>query len=562
MINEKSLNDISGLTRKWKGWRSKAVGGICSLTASRKGSKLLIKTALGAVLCISLTGAWYSSRISSTVTLYSVQLNVSDPITNETETAEAVIPGLRMVVFGGGDAATPNVSVSKQAEQQYSWTEIMCQQLGCDSYISFIPQMDEIGGAVASNPLLDAAYKRVSNRDESMSKLDYSWVTSQFPRPTQHDLATQVSSFLSQPKPREVFSETVWVFNIGYWDIWYLAALPKRLAANVLDSSVRDLFFQIEKLYQAAQDEESIAFSDYYSDHDNSTPLETPLADDNYPRAPFRIFLTRLFDISLTPGFVSARPEPPHPHSRSDQLRNAAFLTKYWNALLEAAVDDWLAKPDPDYWSTADTIDIQVVKALVGKKSPGVGERYDGDEEGRDPYAASGIQLPFRAIASYGMSTYLQELMIDRQLRSTGLFDHNGLGARPPEYGFPDISMPCALPIPGDINRALENDTDAGAGDTVVVCQEPDSYLFYTEFILGRRAIGEIGTRAARRFLDQVEPRSKWREKAREREREQERERQLELEREKMRQQEMERKREREQEEQRKQGHETIAITT
>ncbi|KAI1821053.1 hypothetical protein F4861DRAFT_544952 [Xylaria intraflava] len=532
MMDEKALGSLLVRNSRWEELRLKVLESICSQTAFREGPKLLIKTALSVVIFMSLTFAWYSSRISG-VTFSPGKFNDTSLNVNENKTVDTITGGLRMVVFGGGDVATPNFLPGNQDDQQYTWTEIMCQKLECDSYVSLISRTDDIGGAVASNALLDAAYRRISNQDENATKLDYSWVAKQYPRPTQPDLATQISSFLSYPKPREVFTETVWVFNIGYWDVWYLAALPRRLATNVLDSIVRDLFFQIERLYQATQDKESIAFSNHYSNQGSAISLETPFMANDSPRAPFRIFLTRLFDISLTPGFASARPDPPHPHSRSDQLRNAAFLTKYWNTLLEAAVDDWLVTPDPDFWSTADTIDIEVVKALVGKKSRGVGKHKRKSDENKDNYDAGGILLPFRAIASYGMSSYLQGLMIDRQLRSTGLFDHNGLGATPLEYNFLDISMPCALPVSED--GPIEIDEAADVKKTIVVCQAPDSYLFYTEFILSQRAIYEIGSRAARRFLDQVEPRSKWRERAILR---QEREKQEEKQREKQRERE------------------------
>lgn len=356
-----------------------------------------------------------------------------------------------------------------------------------------------------SNSLLDAAYKRVAvsnigpHRDENTNKLDYSWATAQYPRPHQPDLPAQVDSFLASYQKQQTPAESLWVFNVGYWDIWYLTALPRRLAIEVLDASARDLFFQIERLYQAEQEAQSRH------------------ATDGTPRAPFRIFLTRLFDISLTPGFASARPKPPHPHSRASQLRNAAFLTEYWNALLEAAVDNWIATPDPEHWSTADTVDIQVAEALAGKRPLDLGNFAAArDNEGADNdhdhgnhqtgkgRASSPSLLPRREVASYGIARYLQELMIDRQLRDADLSDRTGLGARPPEDGFLEISVPCALNVAGDGDMMM----------TTVVCQEPDNYLFYTEFAVGQRAVREIGVRAARRFLDHVEAGSRWREKA------------------------------------------------
>ncbi|KAI1179531.1 hypothetical protein F4777DRAFT_532964 [Nemania sp. FL0916] len=509
MDNKSSSDAFIRLVRICKWQCFNAVERVCLLLPHREGPHLLLKLACTVILYMLLTYWWYSAQISSITFDLSHFLGwgMKNLINNETE--NGVTGGLRMVVFGGGDVATPSFSASEWNDQGYAWTEIMCQKLGCDTYVSFVPETDNTGGAVISNSLIDAAYGRVStpsivsNKDRKVAKIDYLWATEQYPKAYRYDLAAQVDSFLSSPRSqRNTSTESLWVFNIGYWDVWYLAALPRKLATEVLDSSVREVFFQIERLYQAAQDQESVAFS----------------GSDSGSRAPFCIFLTRLFDISLTPGFASARPTPPSPHSGTSQLRNAAFLTKYWDALLEVAVDDWLATPDPEDWSTADTIDIKIVEALSGKRSLDVrdssgteSERDQSSWRSRNP--SSRISLPRRKVASYGISHYLRELMIDRQLRNADLSDHNGLGARPPEDGFLDISMPCALEITvADIG---EDGAPYGTRSKTVLCREPDNYLFYTGFTVSPRAIHEIGVRAARRFLDQAEPDSRWREKAR-----------------------------------------------
>jgi hypothetical protein len=379
-----------------------------------------------------------------------------------------------------------------------------------------------MGGAVISNTLLDAAHKHITtvstNGSDNTTGLDYSWIVKQYPRTARHDLAAQINSFLSSPRKQRASPETLWVFQVGFWDIWYLAALPRRLATEVLDSTVRDLFFNIERLYQAAQDRESTAFSNYYAELGASTALGPKQMAEAHRREPFRIFLAQLFDITLTPGFERMRPDPPSPHSRSDQLRNAAFLAKYWDGLLELAVDDWLATPDPENWSAADTIDIGVVKALAGKRLMAIGEkrgRGQGKELG-DHTRSSRFLLPRRKVASYAISRYLRELMIDRQLRNADLSDRNGLGARLPEDGFLYITTPCVSGSVG--NGPVEDGETVGLERKVYVCEEPDNHLFYTEYTVGQRAIREIGVRAARSFLDQVEVTSRWRGEANDRE--------------------------------------------
>lgn len=372
-----------------------------------------------------------------------------------------------------------------------------------------------MGGAVISNDFLDAAYRRVrpstvsSTKDDNTIELDYSWATEQYPKPHQHDLAAQVNAFLSSSRSQRATIESLWVFNVGYWDIWYLAALPRRLAIEVIDSSIRDFFFQIERLYRAMQDQDTTASRDYYLGHRASRAT----------RPPFRIFLTRLFDISLTPGFASARPSPPKPHSSSSQLRNAAFLTRYWNSVLDVTVNDWLATSGPENWPTTDRIDIKVIEALAGKR-PLEDARGPSGEKKEQGYLGwdnegglnDGISLPRRRLASYGMPGYLRGLMVDRQLRNAELYDHNGLGARPLEDGFVEISIPCVLKVAGE--AVTKEGEIVGTDEKIVVCQDPDNYLFYTEFTVSPRAIHEIGIRAARSFLDQVEDSSAWRTEA------------------------------------------------
>ncbi|KAI1751246.1 hypothetical protein F4782DRAFT_541104 [Xylaria castorea] len=499
--------------------RGEIYGLPCSPNKLREGPKLFQRLAFCVAICMPLIYLWYLSDVSRFTIgpghFIAMNTSVARHLTNA-----SINDGLRMVVFGGGDVATPNVLASERDGQGHGWTEIMCQKLGCDIYLSFVPETEGLGGAMVSNSLLNVAYRHVSapvvgsNGHDNMADLDYSWVEEQYPKLHQPDLAAQIDSFLSSSRKQQGAAETLWVFNVGYWDIWYLAALPRRLATQVIDSSIQDLFFQIERLYQAAQDRESVAFSEFLPIPGTLTPMGPRYRADGAVRTPFRIFLTRVFDISLAPGFATARPKPPHPHSSASQLRNAAFLANYWNALLEAEVDDWLARPDPEYWSTTDTIDTQVVKALVGEQPLPMGASYQKHYRSFDNSEHdSTITLPHRKMASYGISRYLREMMIDHQLRSADLFDHKGLGARPSEYGFLDITMPCTFVKSGD--GVMEHEEAANAEDKTVVCEEPDSYLFYTGFTVGQRAIREIGIRAARRLLDQVEDSSKWSEKAR-----------------------------------------------
>ncbi|CAJ2510923.1 Uu.00g065480.m01.CDS01 [Anthostomella pinea] len=358
----------------------------------------------------------------------------------------------------------------------------------------------------------------VSQQDEvtdsnAGAKPDYSWVAEHYPVPTHQDLVGQIDAFLATPRPQRPPRETLWIFNFGYWDVWHLAALPRKLATAVLESEAHQLWSSIELLYQKAQDSESVAFSDYYLDT-NLDPAATQ--SGAHPRAPFRILIPRFFDISLAPGFEAHRPEPPHPHTRAEQMRNAAFLTQFWDAIIVDLVDEWLDLPDPETWTDDDVVDIDVVNAVVAKR----GETITAVERGGNSEGLL-IPLPRREAMTYDMSRYLRELMVDRQLRDADLVDHNGLGTRPVDEGFAEVWQPC---VQGEF--ALTNtDSVADGSDTAQkgelmdkeisaideeLCAESREHLFWTGFTVNQRAINEIGKRAAAQFLRAARADAEW----------------------------------------------------
>jgi hypothetical protein len=55
----------------------------------------------------------------------------------KTDGSGSVAGGLRMVVFGGGDVATPGLSSSKTSDKVSAWTEVMCQNVKFIYFVSF-----------------------------------------------------------------------------------------------------------------------------------------------------------------------------------------------------------------------------------------------------------------------------------------------------------------------------------------------------------------------------------------------------------------------------------------
>ncbi|KAI0395632.1 hypothetical protein F5Y17DRAFT_182169 [Xylariaceae sp. FL0594] len=619
---------VDNIRRKRNVWGQMIVDSFRLLGACRKARKLLMTAAYSVVMLITFTAAWfYAGGHTGAVVGPGVPRDLGQGALRSASEAAAAAPaaggnpggGLRIVVFGGGDVATPGnyTGGSKSDERHLAWTEVMCQHLGCDTYLSFVPEAEGMSGAIMSNPLLQAAHQLLAahtdpgpQSDGKEPELDYSWVPAAYPVPSSRpDLASQIDEFLSSPKqeaeegdraPTPPPAETLWVFNVGYTDIWNLVALPRHLATEVLDADLTDMFFQIKRLYTASQRRDSAAYSNFYSPphpHSKSSPFQYKMPTPNSSlfsssasylsstspfmsrradsdtqntdmgkdmemnsmacrREPFRIFITQAFDVTLTPGWENSRAKPPSPHTLSDHMRNAAFLTEYWNRLLRTAVDDWLDSLDPADWSTADAVDINVLSALShhepirtesqmlremdinnanpnpnpnpkskskSKTSPpsSSGKGTDGKDQTQkqenrvtdlttdaNPNINTYIALPRRQAASYSISRYIRELLIDHQMRDSNLSDAKGFGTRPLNAGFEHVDTSCV-----SRRRSTKSESLEEVEVEVQVCAKEveDEYLFYDDFTVGPRAVREIGVLAARRLMDQVEVRSRWR---------------------------------------------------
>ncbi|KAI0112721.1 hypothetical protein F4776DRAFT_639566 [Hypoxylon sp. NC0597] len=364
-----------------------------------------------------------------------------------------------------------------------------------------MPVTNKDEGAVVSNSLFEAALTRTSPLDnDTLAGLDYSWVARNYPVPPYQDLLHQVESFLANPRPQKPPRETLWVFNIGFWDIWNLAALPRKLATHLVESQAQHIFSQIELLYEEAHNNNSVAFSDYYAGMDLAAVRAMAKAD--LPRAPFRVFIPRLFDISLTPGFGSARFKPPRPHNRAEQMRNAAFLTQHWDRVVNDMLNEWVRLPDPKgVYREDDLSELKDADLLLNKKS----------------VKASKFSIPpaRREAITYDIFSYIRELLVERQLRDADLVDHNGLGSTATTDGYSEVRKPC-------LKREDTGICDSGDGseedmenhDEWSVCSAPDKHLFWTEFTVNRRAIFEIGKRAADLLKRHMQMDAEWFRKA------------------------------------------------
>ncbi|KAI2617486.1 hypothetical protein GGR54DRAFT_648985 [Hypoxylon sp. NC1633] len=419
--------------------------------------------------------------------------------------------GLRIVVFGGGDVATPPKASKLLGGPNAGWTDILCQQaslgpLNCALYLSFLPFTDSDEGAIVSNSLFEAALTRASSSDNAtIAGLDYSWLAENYPTPPYKDLFHQIDTFLVSPRPQRPPRETLWIFSVGFWDIWSLAALPRKLASRIIETQAQQIFTQLEILYHEAQRNDSVAFSDYYANVDPA--FITVENKASLPRPSFRVFIPRPFDISLTPGFENTRPIPPPPHTKAEQVRNAAFLAQLWDKTMQDMLDEWVRLPDPEEANddNDDLSDIQDADLLLSKRSIKVHGHH--------------LPLPRREVITYDVSGYIRDLIVQQQLRNADIVDHNGLGSSAMAEGYSEVWEPCIRLEESAMHIKNNSSIDGSRGSTEEltgdhqewnVCDAPNDHLFWTEFTVNRKAIFEVGRRAAELLKRHEQMEAEW----------------------------------------------------
>lgn len=415
----------------------------------------------------------------------------------------SVAGGLRVVVFGASDMAT--IPDGDDATGETTWSEVMCTELDCSTYISLAPKAPS--RALSSNTLYASVALPKADTDPAKPTppgLDYSFYPELFPVPSDvPDFSKQVTEFLSRPRPQLLPKETLWVFNFGHWDIWNLAALPLKTSQPVVEAMVDEIVLNIERLYNAAMDESSIAHSDFLlhnstaaassgagkaakdradavakggkstvADAQAIAEAQATARDEPEEKETFRIVVPMIFDQTLAPGWRTERPSVPAPHSKAEQQRNAATLTELWNAKLQMVVTEWVKKENPKPKDEAPTAAADGVnegsreerdgpgllsrradKTSNGDAQPAVAtdapsfrmisRRSDeGQQQDRAPPAPPKT-YPLRDAIIYDLQEYLTEIMVERQLRNVGYVDQNGLGSKPESQGFSDIQTPC-----------------------------------------------------------------------------------------------------------------------
>ncbi|PNY25051.1 Uncharacterized protein TCAP_05009 [Tolypocladium capitatum] len=401
---------------------------------------------------------------------------------------------LRIVVFGSQDLVG---SSADSAGARTTWTEQLCRELNCSSLLSFVPNGGSRPG-LTSNGLYGNEL-HVLEQHVNTSKHpapDYGFIPEQYPVPMQTpDLEAQIQQFLALPPPTIATRHTLWVFTFGTWDIWNMAALPRKSGEDLVHALASHLFSQIELLYRKSLNPASVAFSDFWFNATKSDiyRLAGPNAADRIDERElesFRVVIPELFDITLTPGW-HRRPAPPAPHSKAEQMRNANFLTRRWNSRIKTELESWKAKrrarPEgieeegieetaefPRRGSILDYLPVTLRQQRVRKS-----EADKDDEIVYAPY-------PRRAGVQANSARAILDAMTEEEMQRSGLRDAKGRGTLPINgtMRFIDVWTPCVASTVGVVGVERGPDDEG--------CSSPDDHLFHDAFTVGQRAIDAL----------------------------------------------------------------------
>ncbi|KAM0349477.1 hypothetical protein HYE67_004641 [Fusarium culmorum] len=401
---------------------------------------------------------------------------------------------LRVVVFGSPDVVG---NVHDPSSERKAWTEELCDELECTSYLSFVPKAQPNRGLI-SNDMYEETVKDLLNTTKFTNvkekpALNYKYIAKNYPTPSKvPDLASQVQSFLAMPPPEETPRETVWVFSFGTWEIWNMAAMPRQESEDAITYMVRQILDQAEILYERSLDPTSIAYSDFWTNATESqaSELTAPGALDKVDRRKFesfRIIVPTIFDISLTPGW-QGRKTPPAPNNVVEQTRNAAELTKYWNQEVDFAVAEWkerTTKKPKRPTSSTGTSD----KTKRAESVEPVEHSEDTKESAKSTYENQRViqaPYPMRNGLLVTIDQGVLDAMTEGDMERAAVVDLRGRGtlSANDSMRFADVWTPC---VRGDLADLKINEKEIKTE-----CEIERDHLFYDSFTISERAMKNV----------------------------------------------------------------------
>ncbi|KAK2625916.1 hypothetical protein QTJ16_005228 [Diplocarpon rosae] len=261
---------------------------------------------------------------------------------NDVETKGELGQSIRVVAFGDSWGA----SHKEEGEEARGkgWVEVMCDELEKTTSLTSLaasqPSRDF--------PSLPATGVYTSRSIHAHAVTQTQRLSSENTTYTLPDLSMQIQAFKGLPLPATQPKDTIFVVSLGFWDVYDFARLDYAMGVNATDYSVAEVFRQLDILYEffsetlypapAPGRAEAEAKEDggrrIYGEATRNHPAEGK-------RPKFRVIIPRLFDPTLTPGWLSHRPAPLSPSSVAEQQKNAVYLTERWNQRLENGMGRW-----------------------------------------------------------------------------------------------------------------------------------------------------------------------------------------------------------------------------
>jgi hypothetical protein len=298
------------------------------------------------------------------------------------------------------------------------------------------------------------------------------------------DLATQIQSYIALGPPTQRPTETVFVVSFGFWDIYDFSRMDYLLAQNGTDTSIKEVFSQLDILYN------HYVTNLYPSKEPGS--LDSTTDTTNTPS--FRVIIPKLFDPTLLPGWLTLRPVPLAPSSIAEQQKNAVYLTERWNNLVENQVAAWvLTTPKPATFEQDSSYDD--VRKSAGPPTS------TGDEASSDDQEPESSPIE-KDVFYFDLPKLLLDIIIEHQLEDESIADATGIGTG--ESPFESVYQPC-------VREAENDDTDGLVGlSGMLVCKEPEEYLFWDSFNLGGVVKGMIGKGIGEMLKENKSLRQQW----------------------------------------------------
>lgn len=338
------------------------------------------------------------------------------------------------------------------------------------------PSPDSPAWSVSSKALYAQGLESVLNEtaERSSPGMDYSYLSTYYaPKWQTLDLKDQIDRFLAMPKPRHAPKETLWVFNFGFWDVWSLSALPIPAGKAAADAMTKDVFEQIERLYEASTDFRSIAWSDTHYVPTPPEPETSPEAENE--EAPvggptekrngesaengseartntadtaeyFRLLIPRVTDPSLLPGWRDLRAQLPKVHSKAEQMRNSAELTEHWNDRIVDGLVEWVRKENTKAGEEESKESKRADTETAPSSSSPPSELPDTQTQAKTVVGNAPAQnrpSPIRDGFAFNLANYVLDAMVERQLRNARLRDGSGRGGGAVDEGFRDVTNSC-----------------------------------------------------------------------------------------------------------------------